>query len=39
MVPATVSAIADSIHWAEKIIKEIDPKSERSERWIPSTKG
>jgi len=24
MVPATVSAIADSVHWAEEIIKEID---------------
>jgi hypothetical protein len=38
MVPATVSAISDTVHWTEEIMKEIDRKSERSERWIPSTK-
>lgn len=26
MVPATVSAIADAIHWADEIMKEIDRK-------------
>jgi hypothetical protein len=26
MVPATVSAIADAVHWAEEILKEIDRK-------------
>ena len=26
MVPATVSAIADAVHWAEEIMKEIDRK-------------
>jgi hypothetical protein len=26
MVPATVSAIADAVHWAEEIVKEIDRK-------------
>lgn len=25
-VPATVSAIADAVHWAEEIMKEIDRK-------------
>ena len=24
IVPATVSAIADAVHWAEEIMKEID---------------
>jgi hypothetical protein len=24
MVPATVSAIADAVHWAEEIMREID---------------
>ena len=24
MVPATVSAIADAVHWAKEILKEID---------------
>jgi hypothetical protein len=26
MVPATVSAIADAVHWAEEILREIDRK-------------
>ena len=26
MVPATVSAIADAVHWAEEIMREIDRK-------------
>jgi hypothetical protein len=26
MVPATVAAIADAVHWAEEIMKEIDRK-------------
>jgi hypothetical protein len=26
MVPATVSAIADEVHWAEEILKEIGRK-------------
>jgi hypothetical protein len=32
LVPATVSAIADAVRWAEEILKEID------RRW-PSTKS
>jgi hypothetical protein len=27
MVPATVSAISDAVHWAEEIMKEIDRRS------------
>jgi hypothetical protein len=31
-VPATISAIADAVRWAEQIMKEID------ERWLVSDK-